>query len=182
MNFKKSDFEEDKKLLINFYQKNGFRDFGIISDSVKLSDDKKWMDLTLNVFEGPQYKVRNIEWEGNTVYPDNILTERLGFTKGGTTYHIFGGYGIQVVYDGSDSNEVSISFYQWQNSTLRQSYRIPIVAKELFKLYFGKDADRVWNYFNKNDIPERFTANGRTVKAQYVEATGSIYLQVGHKK
>ncbi len=48
-NFKKSDFEEDKKLLVNFYQKNGYRDFGIISDSVKLSDDKKWMDLTLNV-------------------------------------------------------------------------------------------------------------------------------------
>ncbi len=121
-------------------------------------------------------------WSKDPIVNYKTLEKELGFTKGGTTYHIFGGYGIQVVYDGSASTEVGISFYQWENSTLNQSYRIPIVAKELFKLYFGKDADRVWNYFNKNDIPEKFVANGRTVKAQYVEATGSIYLQVGYKK
>ncbi|MBK7104025.1 MAG: outer membrane protein assembly factor BamA [Ignavibacteriae bacterium] len=81
-NFKKEDFVEDKKLLTTFYQKNGYRDFEILSDSVKLSDDKKFMDINLNVFEGPQYKLRNIEWIGNTVYPSAILTERLGFQKG----------------------------------------------------------------------------------------------------
>lgn len=81
-NFKKEDFVEDKKLLTTFYQKNGYRDFEILSDSVKLSDDKKFIDVILNVYEGPQYKIRNIEWVGNTVYPSAILTERLGFQKG----------------------------------------------------------------------------------------------------
>ncbi|MCW8850228.1 MAG: outer membrane protein assembly factor BamA [Melioribacteraceae bacterium] len=116
-NFKKSDFEEDKKLLINFYQKNGYRDFGIISDSVKLSDDKKWMDLTLNVFEGPQYKVRNIEWEGNTVYPDNILTERLGFTKGDIyNYELF----TQNLYGNQSQTDVASLFLDNGYLTFRQ--------------------------------------------------------------
>ena len=34
------------------------------------------------VYEGPQYKIRNIIWEGNTVYPDVVLTNRLEFGKG----------------------------------------------------------------------------------------------------
>jgi outer membrane protein insertion porin family len=116
-NFKKSDFEEDKKLLINFYQKNGYRDFGIISDSVKLSEDKKWMDLTLNVFEGPQYKVRNIEWEGNTVYPDNILTERLGFAKGDIyNYELF----TQNLYGNQSQTDVASLFLDNGYLTFRQ--------------------------------------------------------------
>ncbi len=81
-NFKKEDFEEDKKLLVTFYQKNGYRDFEILSDSIQLTNDKKLMDITINVYEGPQYKIRNIEWNGNTVYPSQLLTERLGFQKG----------------------------------------------------------------------------------------------------
>ena len=40
------------------------------------------MKIVINVSEGPQYKVRNIIWEGNTVYPDEVLTERLDFKKG----------------------------------------------------------------------------------------------------
>jgi outer membrane protein insertion porin family len=81
-NFKKEDYEADKEILKTFYQRSGYRDFEILSDSIKLSDDKKWMDIHLAVREGPQYKIRDIEWIGNTVYPSQILTERLGFEKG----------------------------------------------------------------------------------------------------
>ncbi len=36
----------------------------------------------MNVYEGPQYKIRNITWEGNTVYSDEILDRHLDFKKG----------------------------------------------------------------------------------------------------
>lgn len=36
----------------------------------------------MDIYEGPQYKIRNINWEGNTVYPANLLNERLDFAKG----------------------------------------------------------------------------------------------------
>ncbi|MCB9210084.1 MAG: outer membrane protein assembly factor BamA [Ignavibacteriales bacterium] len=101
-NFKKEDYIKDKELITTFYQKNGYRDFSITSDSIKLSDDKKLMDITLNVYEGPQYKIRNVSWNGNTVYPDDILTERLGFEKGDIyNYELFNQnlYGNQAQTD-----------------------------------------------------------------------------------
>nr|WP_106782794.1 stalk domain-containing protein [Lysinibacillus timonensis] len=123
------------------------------------------------------------KWSKDPQVNYKTLQNELGFTQNGIVYDIFGAVrGIEVIYDGSSTQEVGMSFFLWKDPSIEQSYRIPIVAKELFKLYFEKDADKVWNYFNNNDIPEKFTANGRTVKAQFVEATGSIYLQVGHKK
>ena len=79
------------------------------------------------------------------------------------------------------NNEVNLKFYGWKINSLEQGYRVPVVALEVFKLYFGDDAQRVWNYFNNDDIPEQFTANGRTVKASFIPADGSIVLEVGKK-
>lgn len=78
----KKKYEEDKKALANFYKKNGFRDFDLLSDSLVYSNDKKDVEVVMNVYEGPQYKVRNITWEGNTVFKESILNERLGMAKG----------------------------------------------------------------------------------------------------
>lgn len=78
----KEDYEKDKELLKKFYLKNGYRDFQIVSDSILYSNDKKFVDIVIDVFEGPQYKVRNIIWEGNSVYPAELLSERLDFRKG----------------------------------------------------------------------------------------------------
>ena len=80
--FDKKKYEDDKKLVETFYKKNGYRDAEILGDSLVYSNDKKDVAIYLNVFEGNQYKVRNITWEGNKIYPDEFLTERLGFVKG----------------------------------------------------------------------------------------------------
>lgn len=78
----KKDYEKDKELLKNFYNKNGYRDFQVVKDTLVYSDDKQYVDIIIDVYEGPQYKIRNIVWEGNTVYSDEVLTERLDFRKG----------------------------------------------------------------------------------------------------
>ncbi len=80
--FKKDKFEKDKELLTNFYRKNGYRDFVVLRDSTVFSEDKKHLDVLIDVYEGEQYKVRDIIWEGNTVYPSEELTARLAFKKG----------------------------------------------------------------------------------------------------
>ncbi|MCF8268074.1 MAG: outer membrane protein assembly factor BamA [Ignavibacteriales bacterium] len=81
-NFKTEDFEKDKAAVENFYRKSGYRDFRIEEDSLSYSEDKKYVDVLLNVYEGPQYKVRNISWSGNTVFKSDVLSERLDFEKG----------------------------------------------------------------------------------------------------
>lgn len=80
--FKPKDFEKDKQLVLDYYKQNGYRDAEILTDSLVYYNDNKDLKIVLNVYEGPQYKIRNITWEGNTVYPDEVLNERLEFTKG----------------------------------------------------------------------------------------------------
>ncbi len=74
--------KKDKEVLLAFLQKNGFRDAEILSDSLAYTDDKEMVDVYFNILEGPQYKIRNIVWEGNTVYNSEVLNERLGFKSG----------------------------------------------------------------------------------------------------
>ncbi|MDO8549276.1 MAG: POTRA domain-containing protein, partial [Ignavibacteria bacterium] len=81
-NFNKEGFKKDKQLVKDFYLKNGYRDAEIISDSLIYYNDNRDLKIAMEVYEGPQYKIRNIEWEGNTIYPDELLTERLDFAKG----------------------------------------------------------------------------------------------------
>lgn len=80
--FKPKDFEKDKQLVIDYFKKNGYRDAEILSDSLIYFNDDKDLRIVIGVYEGPQYKIRNITWEGNTVYPDYVLNERLEFAKG----------------------------------------------------------------------------------------------------
>ncbi len=86
--FKEEDFEEGKESVLAFYRENGFTDVRILKDTVYtflhkgLFKEKKGLKVEITLEEGPKYKVRNITWEGNTVYTDEQLTEVLGFEKG----------------------------------------------------------------------------------------------------
>jgi len=80
--FDPKNFQKDKELILNYYKKNGYRDAEILSDSLIYSDNKKDLKIVMEVYEGPQYKIRNINWEGNTVYPSFALNERLDLAPG----------------------------------------------------------------------------------------------------
>jgi outer membrane protein insertion porin family len=80
--FDRKKYEEDKKRVVAFYRNNGFRDAEITSDSLWYSDDREDMTILLHISEGPQYRIRSITWEGNTIYPDSVLNERLAIMPG----------------------------------------------------------------------------------------------------
>lgn len=83
--FKEEDFEEGTEKILTFYRNNGFSDARIVKDSVFVYDfkrEKQGVGVQLNIEEGPQYKVRNISFEGNTVYSEEQLKFSLGFSKG----------------------------------------------------------------------------------------------------
>lgn len=123
-------------------------------------------------------------WSSDVSQNYKTLENELGFENGGRTYGVKGRSQTIHVTAESSSNptEVNLLFYMWEDSNIPESYRIPIVAMELFKLYFGADATRVWNYCNNNDIPESFTANGRNVKVTFSQETGGLNFEVGRKK
>jgi len=80
--FDKKKYQEDKGLILAFYRKNGFRDAELLADSLIYDDSKKYLTIDIYVSEGEQFFVRNISWEGNTVYPSDVLNARLGFKQG----------------------------------------------------------------------------------------------------
>ncbi|NPA43478.1 MAG: outer membrane protein assembly factor BamA [Chlorobi bacterium] len=79
--FIRDNYEEDKKLVEEFYRSKGFRNAYIISDSVYwVSPDRLAIDIKLQ--EGRKYYFRNIDFVGNTVYSDEMLAKILGIKKG----------------------------------------------------------------------------------------------------
>ncbi len=80
--FDKKKYLEDKDLILKFYRKNGYRDAEIFGDSLSYDDSKKYLSIDIYLYEGPQYRIRTITWVGNTVYPTEVLSQRLGFKQG----------------------------------------------------------------------------------------------------
>lgn len=78
-------YDEDKQLLIAKYNEHGYRDAHIVADSVVTFDDKT-VDVYIQVEEGDQYHIRNINWVGNTVYDSEGLSEVLRM-KAGDVYN-----------------------------------------------------------------------------------------------
>jgi outer membrane protein insertion porin family len=81
-NLREKSLKDDKKKLIEYYRKKGFKDATILYDSVYTDEKREGLYIKIKLHEGPQYKVRNITWDGNTVFDDKVLTERLDFKPG----------------------------------------------------------------------------------------------------
>lgn len=75
------DFEEDKQSILNRYNELGKRDAAILGDTMYFVEENR-IKIELFIDEGPTYYFRNIEWIGNTVYPNELLSEVLGIQKG----------------------------------------------------------------------------------------------------
>ena len=80
--FDRKKYDEDKKKIVEFYQKNGYRDAEVLGDSIWYSASKENMDILIHVKEGAQYRIRRITWQGNTVYSADELNQRLGMISG----------------------------------------------------------------------------------------------------
>ncbi|MEX0662912.1 MAG: outer membrane protein assembly factor BamA [Balneolaceae bacterium] len=83
--YTEEEFELGMNNVTQFYRDNGFRDMRFVEDSVYVDNwrrDKDGVFFEFDIEEGPQYKVRNITWDGNTVYTDDELTETLNFVEG----------------------------------------------------------------------------------------------------
>jgi len=89
-----ADFQDDLDKIITYYNKEGYRDARIISDTVwtvppeelHISNKKKAQQdrvkVQVKLYEGQKYHFRNITFSGNTVYPDDVLYRSLRIKKG----------------------------------------------------------------------------------------------------
>ena len=75
------DYEEDKELLIDFYNSKGYRNAHIISDSLYTINEKR-IGLNIKVEEGNKYYIRNVSWVGNSRYETEYLQKLLSVNSG----------------------------------------------------------------------------------------------------
>lgn len=79
-----SDYEDDKELLIDFYNARGYRNATIVRDSVYPVSAKR-LGIDIELSEGNKYYIRNVSWVGNSVYETDELQRMFGI-KAGDTY------------------------------------------------------------------------------------------------
>ncbi|MBE6212666.1 MAG: outer membrane protein assembly factor BamA [Rikenellaceae bacterium] len=84
--FNEKEYEEDKELLLDFYNSKGYRNANILSDSiyrmVPKNPKKKRMGIRIELAEGNKYYIRDINWVGNSKYETDMLQRMLGMSKG----------------------------------------------------------------------------------------------------
>jgi outer membrane protein insertion porin family len=74
-------YREDKQKVIDRYNEIGKRDAVILRDSIYFVEENRIV-IELFIDEGPTYHFRDINWVGNTVYTDEVLSRVLGIQKG----------------------------------------------------------------------------------------------------
>ena len=79
--FIRTEYEDDKQRMIDYYNSKGYRDAEIESDSIYNFNEKS-INIDFKIYEGPKYYFRNIIWTGNYVYTDKQLAAVLAIGKG----------------------------------------------------------------------------------------------------
>jgi len=120
------------------------------------------------------------KWKNDVDYNKSVLKNELGF-RDGWLYDIKSQPSVIVVGFVNEDYDVKISHSGWLSDMITQSYRVPIVTKELLEFYFEKDAQKVFNYYEKGNFPnDAIILNKRTVKFSTSEADGKLIMEVGY--
>ncbi|MFR9534217.1 MAG: outer membrane protein assembly factor BamA [Rikenellaceae bacterium] len=172
--FKEDEFENDKNLLIDFYNSQGYRNATVLSDTIYDINEKR-VGVRLNISEGNKYYIRNVTWVGNSIYPTEQLSLMFGVNSGDT-------YDRKSMHKrlgiGSDANpdEMSISTL-YQNEGYLMSMIEPaetIVGRDSIdlemKVYEGRP-------FTINDITitGNITIEDEVVRREIYTHPGELY-------
>jgi hypothetical protein len=128
-------------------------------------------------------------WSADQAQNYEAFKNELGFGDGGRAFGITGAHKAITIFNASDNDdtEVTIRYTMWgtppgqPEATVSESFKIPVISAQLFKFYFENDWRTVWEYCNRNDIPEQFTLNGRTVHVAYYPIDGTLHFDIGFK-
>ncbi len=74
------EYKTDKQNIIDFYNSKGYRDAEITYDSI--FKNKNTISIEIGISEGEKYYFRDLNWEGNFTYTNELLGAVLNIDKG----------------------------------------------------------------------------------------------------
>jgi outer membrane protein insertion porin family len=81
-NFKEMNFQTDVERLKYFYKTRGYLQINIQNPEVTASEDKKWIFITVRLQEGPQFSVNNVGFNGELLFDEAEMMEKLKIKTG----------------------------------------------------------------------------------------------------
>ncbi|HXH32516.1 MAG TPA: outer membrane protein assembly factor BamA [Bacteriovoracaceae bacterium] len=81
-NFKEMNFQTDVERLKYYYKTRGHLQINIQNPEVTASEDKKWIYITVRLMEGPQFSVNNISFNGELLFTEEEMMEKLKMKSG----------------------------------------------------------------------------------------------------
>ncbi len=76
-NFKEFNFQTDIERIKYFYKTKGYLQVNVGTPEITVSEDKKWVFITIKINEGPQFSVNKISFQGEILFPEEELLERI---------------------------------------------------------------------------------------------------------
>lgn len=84
--FKELNFQTDVERLKYLYKTRGHLQVNISNPVVTVSEDKRWIFITIQVIEGPKFSLNNIYFNGELLFTESEMIEKLKL-KAGDTYN-----------------------------------------------------------------------------------------------
>ncbi len=75
--YKEEVLRNDALLLADFYLNNGYINVKVGEPSIKLADDQESLVVSINVTEGDQYRIGEIAFKGDILYPEKEIRAKL---------------------------------------------------------------------------------------------------------
>lgn len=80
--FDRAKYQEDLKLVTKYIQNQGFRNGGVVKDSIYYSDDREEMYIDITVQEGKRFFFGDVDFKGNEKITQDKFIENVDIQKG----------------------------------------------------------------------------------------------------
>ena len=181
-NFKELDFKNDLQVLQYWYLNEGYVKFRHEPPIVTVSEDKRWVDITIKVEEGLKYKMGPIDFDGDLLFPKEELYESLTLKKDDTfsiskrnadilalteKYQDLGYANVNVVpnLDVNDETRTVTTTYGFEKGTLVRFGRITVKGN-------SKTRDKVVRRELRIREGELYSGSGMRISKENVERLG----------
>lgn len=81
-NFKELNFQTDIERLKYLYKTRGYLQVNVNNPVVTVSDDKRWIFITIQVIEGPQFSVNNVYFNGELLFTEAEMMSKVKMKSG----------------------------------------------------------------------------------------------------